>query len=70
MGGPGAPDDISQAPVTQAWPVASDGRAADATGEWFCHRRPRRTAVARCRGSAELFDYCAVSAGVPLPPSD
>ncbi|MBW8706550.1 hypothetical protein MBT84_43700 [Streptomyces sp. MBT84] len=71
-GGPGAPDDISQAYAIQAWPAASDEPSADATGEFVCHRRPRRVApVARDVETQEaLLDYRAESAGVPLPPSD
>ena len=41
MGGPGAPDDMSQAPVTQAWLAVSDDPAATVTGQYFYHQRPR-----------------------------
>ena len=41
MGGPGAPDDLSQAPVTQAWLAVSDDPAATVTGQYFYHQRPR-----------------------------
>ncbi|MGW4064261.1 SDR family NAD(P)-dependent oxidoreductase [Amycolatopsis sp. NPDC004747] len=40
MGGPSAPDDLDQAPVTQAWLAVSDA-AATVTGRHFYHRRER-----------------------------
>jgi NAD(P)-dependent dehydrogenase (short-subunit alcohol dehydrogenase family) len=41
MGGPGAPDDIDQAHLTQAWLAASDDPAARTTGGYFYHLKPR-----------------------------
>ena len=41
MGGPGAPDDLSLAPVTQAWLAVSDDPAATVTGGYFYHQKPR-----------------------------
>ena len=41
MGGPGAPDDLSLAQVTQAWLAVSDDPAATVTGQYFYHQRPR-----------------------------
>ena len=41
MGGPGAPDDINQAPLTQAWLAVSNDREAMVTGQYFYHMRPR-----------------------------
>jgi NAD(P)-dependent dehydrogenase (short-subunit alcohol dehydrogenase family) len=41
MGGPGAPDDIDQAHLTQAWLAASDDPAARTTGGYFFHLKPR-----------------------------
>src|ERR1700723_2929077 len=35
MGGPGAPDDIKQAHLTQAWLAASDEAKANVTGKYF-----------------------------------
>jgi NAD(P)-dependent dehydrogenase (short-subunit alcohol dehydrogenase family) len=40
MGGPGAPDDLSLAPVTQAWLAVSDDPAAMVSGEYFYHQQP------------------------------
>jgi NAD(P)-dependent dehydrogenase (short-subunit alcohol dehydrogenase family) len=39
MGGPGAPDDMAQAHLTQAWLVAGDDPKADVTGAYFYHLR-------------------------------
>jgi len=69
MGGLGAPDDLSLAPVTQAWLAVSDQPAATVTGGYFYHQRPRDVnPVAR---SAEVQDgllsQCAGHAGVALP---
>jgi len=52
MGGPGAPDDIELAPVTQAWLATSDDPAATVTGRHFYRQRPREThprAATPCR---------------------
>jgi NAD(P)-dependent dehydrogenase (short-subunit alcohol dehydrogenase family) len=44
MGGPGAPDDMDQAHLTQAWLAASDDPKAKVTGRYFYHlKRWRRT---------------------------
>jgi len=40
MGGPGAPDDMDQAHLTQAWLAASDDTQAQVTGQYFYHQRP------------------------------
>jgi NAD(P)-dependent dehydrogenase (short-subunit alcohol dehydrogenase family) len=39
MGGAGAPDDMDQAHLTQAWLAVSDDAAARVTGEYFFHLR-------------------------------
>jgi len=69
MGGPGAPDDLSLAPVTQAWLAVSDDPAARVTAGYFYHQRPREVHSA-ARDTAfqdELLDYCATLTGVALP---
>jgi len=69
MGGPGAPDDLSLAPVTQAWLAVSDDPAARVTASYFYHQRPREVHPA-ARDTAfqdELLDYCATLTGVALP---
>jgi NAD(P)-dependent dehydrogenase (short-subunit alcohol dehydrogenase family) len=62
MGGPGATDDLSLAPVTQAW-LATD---AEVTGEHFFHRQPASvhpdTRVPAYQ--EELLAYCATLTGV------
>jgi NAD(P)-dependent dehydrogenase (short-subunit alcohol dehydrogenase family) len=70
MGGAGAPDDLSLAPVTQAWLAVSDDPAATVTAQHFYHQEPRGTASevhsADCQDA--LLDYCAALTGTPLPP--
>jgi NAD(P)-dependent dehydrogenase (short-subunit alcohol dehydrogenase family) len=41
MGGPGAPDDMDQAPRTQAWLATSNEPKACVTGGYFYHLRQR-----------------------------
>jgi NAD(P)-dependent dehydrogenase (short-subunit alcohol dehydrogenase family) len=41
MGGAGAPDDMDQAHRTQAWLAVSGDAAAQVTGQYFFHLRPR-----------------------------
>jgi hypothetical protein len=41
MGGPGAPDDLSKAHLTQAWLAVSDDPLALSTGAYFYHQRLR-----------------------------
>jgi len=64
MGGPGATDDLSLAPVTQAW-LATE---AEVTGEHFFHQQPAGahpdTRVPEYQD--ELLAYCATLAGVTL----
>jgi NAD(P)-dependent dehydrogenase (short-subunit alcohol dehydrogenase family) len=69
MGGAGAPDDLSQGAVTQAWLAVSDDPAATVTGGYFYHRRerPPRQAAKRAALQDALLDYCATLTGTPLP---
>jgi NAD(P)-dependent dehydrogenase (short-subunit alcohol dehydrogenase family) len=69
MGGPGAPDDMSLAPVTQAWLAVSDDPAATVTGGYFFHQQsrgvhPASRSVALQEG---LLERCAELTGIPLP---
>jgi NAD(P)-dependent dehydrogenase (short-subunit alcohol dehydrogenase family) len=68
MGGPGAPDDMSQAPVTQAWLAVSDDPAATVTGQYFYHQRPRTVHPAAASSSVQdqLLAACAELTGVKL----
>jgi NAD(P)-dependent dehydrogenase (short-subunit alcohol dehydrogenase family) len=69
MGGPGAPDDLSLAAVTQVWLAVSDDPAATVTGNYFYHQQLRDFHPAA--GSVEiqdgLLDRCAELTGVVLP---
>jgi len=69
MGGAGAPDDMDQAHLTQAWLAASDEPAAQVTGRYFYHLgplapNPRANNVAL---QDRLIAICAELSGVPFP---
>jgi hypothetical protein len=68
MGGPGAPDDMSQAPVTQVWLAVSNDPAATVTGQYFYHQRPRPVHPAATSPSVQdqLLAACAELTGVQL----
>jgi NAD(P)-dependent dehydrogenase (short-subunit alcohol dehydrogenase family) len=70
MGGPGAPDDMSLAPVTQAWLAVSADPAATVSGGYFYHQKPRQThpAARDVKGQDDLLGYCAGLTGTELPP--
>ena len=69
MGGPGAPDDMDQAHLTQAWLAAGDDPKAQMTGEYFYHLK--RMAPNPQAGDPALQDrliaICAEISGVALP---
>jgi NAD(P)-dependent dehydrogenase (short-subunit alcohol dehydrogenase family) len=69
MGGPGAPDDMSLAPVTQAWLAVGTDPAAMVSGGYFYHKQPRQThpAARDVKVQDELLSYCAGLAEVQLP---
>jgi len=69
MGGPGAPDDLSLAPVTQVWLAVSDDPAATVTGQYFYHQQRHRVhpAALRTDQQDELLSYCAGLTSVPFP---
>jgi NAD(P)-dependent dehydrogenase (short-subunit alcohol dehydrogenase family) len=69
MGGAGAPDDIDQAHLTQAWLATSDEPAAPTTGGYFYHLK-RREPNPEARDVAlqeRLIDICQEVSGVKLP---
>jgi NAD(P)-dependent dehydrogenase (short-subunit alcohol dehydrogenase family) len=70
MGGPGAPDDLSLAPVTQAWLATSDQPAAMVSGQYFYHQQRRKVhPAANSRDVQEgLLELCSALTGTPLPP--
>lgn len=69
MGGAGAPDDMDQAHLTQAWLAVGDEPEAKVTGRYFFHLRPlapnpkAKDAVLQDR----LIEICAELSGVPFP---
>jgi NAD(P)-dependent dehydrogenase (short-subunit alcohol dehydrogenase family) len=69
MGGPGAPDDLEQGSITQAWLAVSDDEAAKVSGEYFYHQRLREcSAAARDVDVQEaLLVACASLCGAELP---
>jgi NAD(P)-dependent dehydrogenase (short-subunit alcohol dehydrogenase family) len=68
MGGPGAPDDIDQAHLTQAWLAASDDPNAETAAGYFYHLKPREPNP-QSRDialHAGLFDICEEISGVEM----
>jgi NAD(P)-dependent dehydrogenase (short-subunit alcohol dehydrogenase family) len=68
MGGPGAPDDLSLAPVTQVWLAVSDDPAANVTGGYFYHQQPAdlHPAARDAAYGTEIAALCADSSGITL----
>jgi NAD(P)-dependent dehydrogenase (short-subunit alcohol dehydrogenase family) len=69
MGGPGAPDDMELAPVTQVWLATNDDPAATVTGRYFYHQRQRETHLAASSHEVQegLLVACEEITGVELP---
>jgi NAD(P)-dependent dehydrogenase (short-subunit alcohol dehydrogenase family) len=72
MGGAGAPDDMSLAPVTQAWLAVSDDPGATVTGEYFFHQKRRRVNPEAQQHDVQdaFLAYCTGLTGVSLPRKD
>src|ERR1700722_16050457 len=69
MGGPGAPDDMDQAHLTQAWLAAGDDPKANVTGGYFYHLK-RMTPNPQADDQAlqdRLIAICQEISGVALP---
>jgi hypothetical protein len=69
MGGPGAPDDMKQGHLTQAWLVAGNDPKADDTGKYFYHLKqmaPNPQAYDQALQD-RLIEICAEISGVALP---
>jgi len=69
MGGPGAPDDMDQAHLTQAWLAAGDDPKADVTGQYFYHlkRMESNTQAQDPALQDRLIAICAEISGMVLP---
>ena len=69
MGGPSAPDDLTQGSATQRWLAVSDDSDATVSGKYFFHRQ-QQTPNASAHDTDlqdRLMAACADLAGVPLP---
>jgi NAD(P)-dependent dehydrogenase (short-subunit alcohol dehydrogenase family) len=69
MGGLGAPDDMDQAHLTQAWLAASNDPNAQTTAGYFYHMKPREPNP-QSRDTAlqdRLFNICEEISGVEMP---
>ena len=69
MGGAGAPDDMDQAHLTQAWLVVSDDQKAQVRGKYFYHLKRKEPNPQACDSALQdrLIEICAELSGVPLP---
>ena len=69
MGGLGAPDDMGQAHLTQAWLAAGDDPKVDVTGRYFYHlKRMKPNAQADDPALQDrLIAICKETSGVALP---
>lgn len=69
MGGPSAPDDLSQADLTQAWLATTDDPAALVSGRYWFHQQPQapHPAVHDEAFQDELLASLAAYTGVQLP---
>jgi hypothetical protein len=69
MGGAGAPDDINQAHLTQAWLATSAAAAASTTGGYFYHlmRREPNPEAWDIALQDRLIAICQEISGVDLP---
>ena len=68
MGGSGAPDDLDQGPVTQAWLAVGEDEAAKVTGWHFYHQQERSVPAEAHEATVQdaLLDYCAELTGVSI----
>jgi NAD(P)-dependent dehydrogenase (short-subunit alcohol dehydrogenase family) len=69
MGGRGAPDDMRQAHLTQAWLASGDDASAQVTGKYFYHLKPME-ANSQAHDPVRqdrLLAICAQISGVTLP---
>jgi hypothetical protein len=69
MGGRGAPDDMRQAHLTQAWLASGDDPKAEVTGKYFYHLRSKEPNSQAHDPALQdrLLAICAEISGVTLP---
>jgi len=69
MGGPGAPDDMEAAPVTQVWLATSDSPEAAVSGEYFYHQKLRAPlpAARDTKIQDRMLAACARLSGIEFP---
>jgi NAD(P)-dependent dehydrogenase (short-subunit alcohol dehydrogenase family) len=70
MGGAGAPDDLGQAHLTQAWLAAGDDPKADVTGQYFFHLK-RKEPNPQAHDVAlqdQLISTCTEISAIAFPP--
>jgi len=68
MGGPGAPRDLRQGSVTQAWLAVSEDELARSTGGYCYHQRPTapNPIANHVEAQEELLALCRRITGIPL----
>jgi NAD(P)-dependent dehydrogenase (short-subunit alcohol dehydrogenase family) len=68
MGGPGAPDDLAEGALTQAWLAVSQDQAAAVSGRYFYHQKLKvpSNAARRVDPQDQLLDYCKSVSGVAI----
>lgn len=69
MGGPGAPDSLTEGGKTQAWLAASDDPAAHITGQYLHHQRPSipHPRAAEVTLQEQFLAECARLTGISFP---
>lgn len=69
MGGPGAPDDLEQGALTQAWLAVSTEPQAMVSGKYFYHKAQRAAhpAASDTRLQDQFITRCELLSGVRLP---
>jgi NAD(P)-dependent dehydrogenase (short-subunit alcohol dehydrogenase family) len=72
MGGSGAPDDLAQGSLTQAWLAAGEDAATHVTGQYFFHQTLAKTHPDAANADIQdaLLEACARATGVPFPRED
>lgn len=68
MGGLGAPDNLADGAITQAWLAVSSDQAATVSGQYFYHQKLKAPSNAARRTDLQdqLLDYCKSVSGVVI----